>query len=100
MEYSTTAVIYREAIGDGSPLNKTFSPIKIAEIDCDIQQETSPYTSASGTVVFLYNVYCDPLDIDIKSGDEITSGDFKGVIMNVWKHDMGCEIKVRDTTGG
>lgn len=99
LEYQYLGRICRGTIDDVSPLAQTNSSTTVAEFRCDVQRDASGYQSSGGTLIFLYNVYCDALDIEIKAGD-IFSCDMPmtGIVVSVWKHSLGWELKIKDST--
>lgn len=102
IEYPYIGRIYRatEQIGEESPLEQTdTAPTLVAEFPCDVQRDGSGYKSDGGTLIFLYNIYFEPLAIEVKANDMFECDIFSnGKIVSFWAHDLGWELKVKDDT--
>ena len=68
IDYTTKGYIYEGVKGDGSPLNRQITERLVCEFMCDVQRDASGTISSGGVSIFLYNIYLDPIDADIKAG--------------------------------
>lgn len=100
IDYTTKGYIYEGVKGDGSPLNRQITERLVCEFMCDVQRDASGTISSGGVSIFLYNIYLDTIDADIKAGYIFKSDKLNGSVVSVWEHEMGLELKVRDNSGG
>lgn len=101
IEYILTGRFY-EGIedSDASFLEQSNSERLLAEVKCDVQRDASGYRSVGDSMFFLYNVFTKSLPVSVKEGCifrcNAYGANIDGVILSIFRHSMGVELKVKD----